>query len=96
MDKLYELTLTKYKDKSLTIAANDIVISVTNKSLNNEAGVLVYFQKLIDQASDEKKRLAQKKKEEIMKQMNAKKSANKFLKQMDQVQEEQGPKCIVC
>jgi hypothetical protein len=48
MDKLYELTLTKYKDKSLTIAANDIVISVTNKSLNNEAGVLVYFQKLID------------------------------------------------
>ncbi len=31
-----------------------------------------------------------------MKQMNAKKNANKFLKQMDQVQEEQGPKCIVC
>jgi replicative DNA helicase len=66
MDKLYELTQTKYKDRSLTILGNDIMQSLTNKNHNNNPEVLAYFQKLIDQAADDKKRQAQKKKEEIM------------------------------
>jgi hypothetical protein len=48
MDKLYELTQTKYKDRSLTILGNDIMQSLTNKNHNNNPEVLAYFQKLID------------------------------------------------
>ena len=48
MDKLYELTQTKYKDRSLTILGNDIVQSLTNKNHHNNFDVLGYFQKLID------------------------------------------------
>ena len=56
------------------------------------------MQKQIDKEADEKKRLAQKKREEIMRQMQAKKDANKFIKQVEKEKEtdETGPKCIVC
>jgi hypothetical protein len=71
---------------------------LTNKNHNNDPQVKEYLQKIIDQQNDEKKKLAQKKKEEIMRQMQMKKTQNKFLKQIESVTmvEEEGPKCIVC
>jgi hypothetical protein len=58
-DKLYELTQTKYKDRSLIILAQDLVIgSFTNKNNQNDPDLREYFQKQIDKEADEKKRLA--------------------------------------
>jgi hypothetical protein len=53
---------------------------LTNKNLTNDPEVSDYLRKLIDHQNEEKKRLAQKKKEEIMRQMQMKKNQNKFMK----------------
>jgi hypothetical protein len=97
----YELTQSKYKERGLTILGNDIVTSLTNnkqQNNNNDGEASSFLQKMIDQQNEEKRRQAQKKREEIMRQMNAKKAANKFVQQLDSVamQEELGPKCVVC
>ena len=98
LDKLYEMTQCKHKDKLFTILANDIVESLTNKNHSNDPEVKNYLQKLIDQQNDEKKKLAQKKREEIMKKMQNQKNASKFLQQIKSVslEEESGPRCVVC
>jgi len=72
--------------------------SFTCKENQNDPALKDYMQRQIDREADEKKRLAQKKREEIMRQMQAKKDANKFIKQVEKEKEadETGPKCIVC
>jgi hypothetical protein len=76
----YELTQSKYKERGLTILGNDIVTSLTNnKQQHNDGEASSFLQKMIDQQNEEKRRQAQKKREEIMRQMNAKKAANKFV-----------------
>ena len=72
--------------------------SLTNKNHLNDQAVYEFLRGIIDQQNQEKKRLAQRKKEEIMRQMQKKKDANKFLKQIENVnlQEESGPRCMVC
>ncbi len=76
----YELTQSKYKERGLTILGNDIVTSLTNnKQQHNDGEASSFLQKMIDQQNEEKRRQAQKKRDEIMRQMNAKKAANKFV-----------------
>ena len=48
IDRCYELTQTKYKEKGLTILGNDIVQSLTNKNQNNDQEVCAYLQKTMD------------------------------------------------
>ena len=97
LDKLYELTQCKYKDRSLIILAQDVVVgSFTNKDNQNDPDLKDYMQKQINKVAEEKKRLAEEKRKEVMRQMQAKKEANKFIKQVVKDVEETGPKCIVC
>lgn len=72
--------------------------TLTNKNHFNEPSVKEYLQKIIDQKDNEKKELAKRKREEAMKKMQNQKTANKFLKQLDNpiLQEETGLKCIAC
>ena len=58
IDKIYELTQAKYKDRHLTILANDIVECLTNKNHVNDPQVKEHLQKLIDKQNDDKKKLA--------------------------------------
>jgi galactokinase/mevalonate kinase-like predicted kinase len=57
-DKLYELTQAKYKDRSLTVLANDIIESLTNKNHQNEQSVSEYLMRAINQKKEEQKSLA--------------------------------------
>ncbi|CDW77116.1 e3 ubiquitin-protein ligase ubr4 [Stylonychia lemnae] len=98
LDLIYSLTQAKHREKVYILLAQDIIESLTNKNNLNDASVKDYLQGIINSQNEEKKKLAQRKKEEIMRQMQNKKNANKFIKQIEnvQLQEETGPKCIVC
>ena len=67
LHKIYQLSQAKFKDKTLTILAQDIAENITNKNHVNDLQIKAYLQNLIDQQNKDKKNLAAKKREEIMK-----------------------------
>lgn len=94
VEKLYSLSLQKFKPMKLVLLAEDCVKLLTNELACPE--VRTFLQSTIDKKKKEQLLKAKKAKMAAKMRMQKKGAANKFLSMAGAVEEEKGPKCVAC